>query len=114
MPVLNVFTKDYLLQNYGSPELVPKRLVLYSAWGRFVAAWSFLRLGWYCFGLGALLGRCLRHRTNAQWQTDAVLSLLCLPIGALVIILIPPAIGQHYYMRWHPGRDTGTQSGGDR
>ena len=49
-PVLNVFTKDYLLQNYGLPELVPKRLVLYSAWGRFVAACSFLRLGWYCLG----------------------------------------------------------------
>src|ERR1051326_9013978 len=31
VPVLNVFTKDYLLQNYGLPELVPKRLVLYSA-----------------------------------------------------------------------------------
>ena len=42
MPALNVFTKDYLTQNYGAPELVPKRLVVYSAWGRFVAAWSFL------------------------------------------------------------------------
>ena len=44
-PVLNVFSRQYLLQNYGSPELVPKRLVLYSAWGRFVAAWSFACTG---------------------------------------------------------------------
>ena len=33
-PILKIFTKDYLVQNNGSPELVPKRLVLYSAWGR--------------------------------------------------------------------------------
>ena len=55
MPVLNVFTRDYLLQNYGTPELIPKRLVVYSAWGRLNAAYSFLRLGWYCFGMGAVL-----------------------------------------------------------
>jgi len=28
-----------------------------------------------------------------------VLSLLCLPLGALAIILIPPGIGQYYYVR---------------
>ena len=97
-PILNVFSKDYLLQNYGSPELVPKRLVLYSAWGRFVAAWSFLRLGWYCFGLGALLVGAYAIAQMPSGRLTRVLSLLCLPIGALAIILIPPAIGQHYYM----------------
>ena len=97
MPILNIFSKDYLLQNYGSPELVPKRLVLYSAWGRFVAAWSFLRLGWYCFGLGALLVGAYAIAQMPSGRLTRILILLCLPIGALVIILIPPAIGQHYY-----------------
>ncbi len=95
-PVVNVFSKDYLLQNAGSPELIPKRLVLYSAWGRFTAAWSFLRLGWYCFGLGAFLIAlyALGRLPTARWRTAGLF--LCLPLGALVILLIPPALGQHY------------------
>jgi tetratricopeptide (TPR) repeat protein len=99
VPVLNVFTKDYLTENYGSPELVPKRLVLYSAWGRFVAAFSFLRLGWYCFGLGAVLiaFHALGRPTHARFATAS--ALLCLPLGALAIIIAPPALGQHYYSR---------------
>lgn len=97
LPILNVFTKDYLSQNYGSPELVPKRLVVYSAWGRFVAAWSFLRLGWYLFGIGAFLvgAYALGQLPGARSRT--ALALLCLPLGALLIILVPPAIGQHYF-----------------
>ena len=97
LPVLNIFTKDYLSQNYGSPELVPKRLVVYSAWGRFDAALSFLRLGWYIFGLGAILvgAYALGRLPAARWRT--AFALLCLPLGALLIILIPPAIGQHYF-----------------
>ena len=97
MPVLNVFTKDFLSQNYGSPELVPKRLVVYSAWGRFQAAWSFLRLGWYVFGLGTVFvaAHALKALPNTRGST--VLALLGLPAGALLIILIPPAIGQHYF-----------------
>ncbi len=97
MPLLNVFTKDYLLQNYGAPELVPKRLVLYSAWGRFVAAWSFLRIGWYCFGLGAALVGAYSIAQMPGGRLTRLFLLLCLPIGALTIILIPPAIGQRYY-----------------
>ncbi len=96
-PLLNAFSKDYLLQNYGSPELVPKRLILYSALGRFSAASSFLRLGWYCFGLGAILIGVYALRQLSGGRFSMVLSLLCLPVGALIIVLIPPAIGQHYY-----------------
>lgn len=97
MPLQNVFAKDYLSQNYGSPELVPKRLVLYSTWGRFVAALSFLRLGWYCFGLGGLLVGVYAIAQMPTGKLARVLTLLCLPIGALAVILIPPAIGQHYF-----------------
>lgn len=98
MPLVNVFSKEYLLQNYGAPELVPKRLVLYSAWGRFVAAWSFLRLGWYCFGLGALLVGAYVITQMPKGRLPRILILLCLPIGALLIVLVPAAIGQHYYV----------------
>ncbi len=98
-PLQNVFAKDYLLQNYGSPELVPKRLVLYSAWGRFVAAWSFLRLGWYCFGFGAFLIGAYAIAQMPAGRLTRVLTLLCLPLGALAILLIPPAIGQHYFTK---------------
>ncbi len=99
VPMLNVFSKDYLLQNYGSPELVPKRPVLYSAWGRFTAAWSFLRLGWYCFGLGAflILAYAIGRLPSAKLST--AVGLLCLPIGALAVILAPSVIGQHYYSK---------------
>lgn len=96
-PLLNVFSKDYLSQNYGSPELVPKRLVLYSAWGRLNAAWTFLRLGWYCFGLGAIM--IAIYAINRLPGSRLTLSLLylCLPVGALLVIVIPPVLGQHYF-----------------
>ena len=96
-PILNVFTKDYLPQNYGVAEVVPKRLVLYSAWGRFVAAWSFLRLGWYCFGMGAFLIGLYAVVRLPSARLTTTLILLCLPLGALSIVLVPPAIGQHYF-----------------
>ena len=96
-PVLNVFTKDYLLQNYGMAEPVPKRLILYSAWGRLDAAVSFLRLGWYCFGLGTILIGCYTLGRMSRGRVTTALLLLCLPVGALLVLLIPPAIGQHYF-----------------
>ena len=97
VPILNVFSKEYLLQNYGAPEVLPKRLVLYSAWGRFVAAWSFLRLGWYCFGLGALLVGTYAIAQMPAGRLTRGLLLLCLPLGAFLIIVAPPALGQHYF-----------------
>lgn len=97
LPLQKVFSKDYLSQNYGAPELVPKRLVLYSAWGRLIAAWSFLRLGWYCFGLGGLLIGVYAIAQMTSGRFTRLLTLLCLPVGAFIIILIPPAIGQHYF-----------------
>ncbi len=97
LPLQKIFSKDYLSQNYGAPELVPKRLVLYSAWGRLVAAWSFLRLGWYCFGLGGLLIGAYAIAQIASGRLTRVLTLLCLPVAAFIIVLIPPAIGQHYF-----------------
>ena len=96
-PVQSVFTKDYLVENYGSPELVPKRLNLESALGRFLAAWSFLRVGWYIFGIGAFLVfiHAIGRMPDARLGVTA--ALLGLSLGALFIILIPPAIGQYFY-----------------
>jgi len=99
MPLIKVFTKDYLPQNYGPTEDVPKQLILYTARGRFLAAYSFLRLGWSCFALGSLLIAidAIRHLPGGRMAI--VLALVCLPVGALAILLTPPIIGQHYFTR---------------
>src|ERR1051325_8725559 len=55
VPWHKVFTKEYFPANYGSPEVLPNRLILYSAGGRFLAAYSFLPIGWTCFALGSVL-----------------------------------------------------------
>ncbi len=99
MPELNAFSKNYLLQNYGSPESVPKRLVLYSAWGRFFAAYSFLRIGWYLFGLGGFLLAVYALSQSPTGRLARAFTLLCLPVGALIILLTPPAIGQRYHSK---------------
>ncbi len=83
VPLQKIFSKDYLSPNYGASEVIPKRLVLYSAWGRFVAAWSFLRLGWYCFGLGGLLIGAYVVAQMPSGKLARALVLLCLPVGAL-------------------------------
>jgi len=83
MPWHKIFTKDYLPQNYGSPEVVPNQLILYTASGRLLAAFSFLRLGWTCFALGSLL--------------VAVYAMRRLPDGKMATVLTPPIIGQHYF-----------------
>jgi tetratricopeptide (TPR) repeat protein len=91
-----VFTKEYLSENYGPGEYLPQRLVLDTAWGRFVAAWSFLRLGWYCFGFGSLL--IFTYGVDRQRGSALIaVPLLCLPLAALIIVVTPAAIGQHYF-----------------
>jgi tetratricopeptide (TPR) repeat protein len=96
-PVERVFAKDYLVENYGSPELVPKRLNLETALGRFLAAWSFLRVGWYVFGIGAFLIFLHAMRRMPGPTLGVTAALLALSVCALIIVLIPPAIGQIFY-----------------
>ncbi len=98
-PLIKAFSRTYLPQNYGVAEDIPKRLILYSGWGRFVAAWSFLRLGWYCLGIGALLlGGYAIIRLRDQ-KLSIVFALFGLPLAALVIVLAPAMLGQYYYTR---------------
>src|SRR6266446_940405 len=96
-PWRKVFTREYFPANYGSPEVFPNRLVLYTASGRFLAAFSFLRLGWTCFALGSLLIAVYAMRRLPDGKIAVGLALLCLPLGALAIVITPPIIGQHYF-----------------
>ena len=96
-PWRKVFTKEYLPANYGSPEVLPNRLILYTASGRLLAAYSFLRLGWTCFALGSLLVAVYAMRRLPDGKMAIGLALVCLPVGALAIVITPPLIGQHYF-----------------
>ena len=96
-PWRKVFTKEYLPANYGSPEVLPSRLILYTASGRLLAAFSFLRLGWTCFALGSLLIAIYAMRRLPDGKIAIGLALVCLPLGALAIVITPPIIGQHYF-----------------
>jgi len=95
-PWRKVFTKEYLPANYGSPEVLPSRLVLYTASGRLLAAFSFLRLGWTCFAIGSLLIAVYAMRRLPGGRMAIGVALVCLPLGALAIVIAPPIIGQHY------------------
>ena len=96
-PWRKMFTKEYLPANYGSPEVLPNRLILYTASGRFLAAYSFLRVGWTCFALGSLLIAVYAIRRLRDGRLAIALALVCLPVGALVIVITPPLIGQYYF-----------------
>jgi tetratricopeptide (TPR) repeat protein len=98
-PWHSIFRKEYLPQNYGSPEVLPNQLVLYTARGRLLAAFSFLRLGWTCFALGSLLVAVHAMRSLPDGKVATGLALICLPVGALAIAITPPIIGQHYFNR---------------
>ena len=97
VPWHKVFTKEYLPANYGSPEVLPNRLILYTASGRLLAAFSFLRVGWTCFALGSLLVAVYAMRRLPDGKMAIGLALVCLPVGALAIVMTPPIIGQHYF-----------------
>jgi tetratricopeptide (TPR) repeat protein len=97
-PLITLFIKNYSPRNLGPAENIPKKLVLYSAWGRFLAACSFLRIGWYCFGFGSLLVAAYSISRVPGERMLTVLALICLPVGALLILVTPPLLGQHYFM----------------
>jgi tetratricopeptide (TPR) repeat protein len=97
MPWHKIFTKEYFPANYGSPEVLPSRLILYTVNGRLLAAFSFLRLGWTCFALGSLLVAVYAVRRLPDGRMAIGLAMVCLPLGALAIIMTPPIIGQRYF-----------------
>lgn len=91
------FTRSYLPVNYGPLEAYPKHFECNTIWSRFVAACSFVELGWYCFGIGALLiGIYSIARLPAEQRMRA-LALTGIPAGVVIILLTPSLIGQHYF-----------------
>ena len=91
------FTKTYLPPNYGTPEVYPTHFEFYNLWGRLIAAYSFLGLGWYCFGIGSFLIAIYSIGRLPLERGMTVLALGGIPIGVVIILLTPPLIGQHYF-----------------
>src|SRR5262249_3252365 len=86
------FTSNYLPPNLGAGENLAKQLILYTAWGRFLAALSFLRLGWYCFAAGSLLVAIYSISCRPRRRLIRAASIVCLPAGALFLLLSLPLI----------------------
>jgi tetratricopeptide (TPR) repeat protein len=97
LSMIRGFTKSYLPANYGPAEEYSQQLELDTIWGRFVAAYSFLGLGWYCFGIGSLLIAIYSIGRLPGERGMTALALGGIPIGVLIILLTPPFIGQHYF-----------------
>ena len=97
LPMIRGFAKTYLTPNYGPAEDYPKRFDIDTLWGRFLAADSFLGLGWYCLGIGSLLiGIYSIARLPAEERMRA-LALSRIPASVVIILLTPSLIGQHYF-----------------
>jgi tetratricopeptide (TPR) repeat protein len=99
LPTIRGFAKTYLTPNYGPAEDYPKRFDINTLWDRFLAAYSFLGLGWYCLGMGSLLiGIYSIARLPAEGRMRA-LALSRIPAGVVIILLTPSLVGQHYFTR---------------
>ena len=97
LPMIRGFTKTYLPVNSGPAEDYSKHFGFDTVWDRFVAAYSFLGLGWYCFGIGSFLIAIYSIGRLPGERGMTALALGGIPIGMLIILLTPPLIGQHYF-----------------
>ena len=97
LPMIRGFAKTYLTPNYGPAEDYPKRFDINTLWDRFLAAYSFLGLGWYCFGIGSLLIGIYSIARLPADQRMRALALSRIPAGVVIILLTPSLIGQHYF-----------------
>ncbi len=99
LSMIRGFTKTYLPVNYGTAETYSKKFEFDTIWDRFLAAYSFLGLGWYCFGIGSLLiAISLIARLPAGERVSA-LALSLIPTGVVIILLTPSLIGEHYFTK---------------
>ena len=98
LSMIRDFTRTYLPPNSGPDEDYPREFNTDTLWDRFVAAYSFLGLGWYCFGIGSsLIATYLVARLPAQERMRAM-ALGGIPAGVIMILLTPSLIGQHYFI----------------
>jgi tetratricopeptide (TPR) repeat protein len=98
LPTIRGFTKSYLPVNYGPAAEYSSHFELDTVWDRFVAAYSFLGLGWYCFGIGSFLIATYSVARLPSKREMAALAVGGIPIGVLIIFLTPAVIGQHYFI----------------
>jgi tetratricopeptide (TPR) repeat protein len=99
LPMIRGFTKSYLPANYGPAEEYSKKFEFDTIWDRFLAAYSFLGLGWYCFGIGSLLIAIYSIGRLRGERGMTALALGGIPIGVVIILLTPSLIGQHYFTK---------------
>jgi tetratricopeptide (TPR) repeat protein len=97
LSMIRGFTKSYLPANYGPAEEYSQQFEFDTIWGRFVAAYSFLGLGWYCFGIGSLLIAIYSIGRLPGERGMTALALGGIPVGIVIILLTSPLIGQHYF-----------------
>jgi hypothetical protein len=98
LSMIRDFTRTYLPPNYGPDEDYLREFNTDTLWDRFVTAYSFLGLGWYCFGIGSLLiATYLVARLPAEKRMRAM-ALGGIPAGVIMILLTPSLIGQHYFI----------------
>lgn len=97
LSMIRGFARSYLPANYGAAEEYPKPPGFDTLWSRFVAACSFLGLGWYCFGVGSLLIGIYSIARLPGGRGMTALVLGGIPIGVLITLLTPPLIGLHYF-----------------
>src|SRR5256884_249915 len=97
LSIIRDFSKTYLPTDYGPTEEYPRKFELNTLWDRFFTAYSFFGLGWYCFGIGSLLIAIhLVARLPAKERMNA-LKLSAVPVGVVIILLMPSLIGQYYF-----------------
>src|SRR5207248_4570251 len=90
------FTRTYLPPNYGPDEDYSREFNTDTLSDRFVAAYSFLGVGWYCFGIGSLLiATYVVARLPAEERMRAM-TLGGIPAGVIRIFQTRSPIEQHY------------------
>lgn len=97
LSVIRDFTKTYLPTDFGLTEQYDK-FDIENLRDRFLAAFSFLGLGWYCFGVGSLLIAIYVTARLRPEERIRVPELGAIPVGVVIITLLPALIGQYYFI----------------
>ena len=97
LSMIRDFTRTYLPPNYGPDEDYPREFETETLWDRFLVAYSFLGVGWYCFGIASLLIAIHVIARLSPEEKLRALRLSGIPAGTAIILLTPSLIGQDYF-----------------